>query len=63
MLDAHSPLGMTEMFSSRDTTLSEAPGFTLTQVAGDEKALKKIIKLPFVRWVGHLPHLDRIACG
>ncbi len=47
MLDAHSPLGMTEMFSSHDTMLSEAPGFTLTQVAGDEKALKKAIgKLP-----------------
>jgi len=30
-------------------------------VRSDEKALKKIIKLPFVRWVGHLPHLDRIA--
>lgn len=39
-----------------------APQSNFTYVVrSDEKALKKIVKLPFVRWVGHLPHLARIA--
>lgn len=30
-------------------------------VRADEPALAKIAALPFVRWVGHLPHADRVA--
>src|SRR5262245_30001642 len=41
-----------------------APQSNFTYVVrSDQKALKRIIKLPFVRWVGHLPHLDRIAAS
>ena len=32
-------------------------------VRSDEKALAKIGRLAFVRWVGHLPHGDRIAAS
>jgi subtilisin family serine protease len=30
-------------------------------VRADEKTLRRIIALPFVRWAGHLPHLERVA--
>ncbi len=30
-------------------------------VSSDEKTLARIAALPFVRWVGHLPHSERIA--
>ncbi len=30
-------------------------------VRADEKALARIVALPFVRWVGHLPHRARLA--
>ena len=47
MLDARSPLGFDVRFEREGVALSEAPGFTLTQVAGDDKALKKVLgKLP-----------------
>ncbi len=47
MLDARSPLGREARFERDGVTLSEAADFTLTQVAGDDKALKKILgKLP-----------------
>jgi methylglutamate dehydrogenase subunit D len=47
MLEVHSPLGTSARFEREGVTLSEASGFTLTQVAGDEKVLKKALgKLP-----------------
>jgi methylglutamate dehydrogenase subunit D len=47
MLETHSPLGVDARFERAGIRLSEAGGFTLMQVAGDEKALKKAIgKLP-----------------
>ena len=47
MLDARSPLGFDVRFEREGVALSEAPGFTVTQVAGDDKALKKVLgKLP-----------------
>jgi methylglutamate dehydrogenase subunit D len=47
MLDARSPLGFEARFERDGVTLSEAPGFTLTQVAGDDKSLKKVLgKMP-----------------
>jgi methylglutamate dehydrogenase subunit D len=47
MLEAHSPLGTDWRFEREGVTLSEAPDFTLTQIAGDEKVLKKALgKLP-----------------
>lgn len=30
-------------------------------VRADEETLERIAALPFVRWVGHLPHMDRVA--
>ncbi len=30
-------------------------------VRADEETLRRITALPFVRWVGHLPHMDRVA--
>jgi subtilisin-like proprotein convertase family protein/subtilisin family serine protease len=39
-----------------------APAANFTYVVrSDEKTLRDIAALPFVRWVGHLPHPDRIA--
>jgi methylglutamate dehydrogenase subunit D len=47
MLEVHSPLGTAARFERDGVTLCEAPGFTLTQIAGDEKVLKKLLgKLP-----------------
>ena len=47
MLEAHSPLGAEALFQCDGVLLSEAAGFVLTQVAGDEKALQKALgKLP-----------------
>ena len=47
MLDVSSPLGFDARFERAGVTLSEAAGFSLTQVAGDDKALKKVLgKLP-----------------
>jgi methylglutamate dehydrogenase subunit D len=47
MLEAHSPLGTDARFEREGVRLSEAPDFTLTQIAGDEKVLKKALgKLP-----------------
>jgi methylglutamate dehydrogenase subunit D len=47
MLDARSPLGADARFERKGVTLSEASGFTLTQVAGEDKILKKSLgKLP-----------------
>jgi methylglutamate dehydrogenase subunit D len=47
MLEAHSPLGPQARFEHDGVALSEAADFTLTQVAGEEKALKKMLgKLP-----------------
>ena len=51
MLDVRSPIGVDVRFERNGVTLSEAAGFTLTQVAGEEKMLKKSFgKLP--AWVG-----------
>lgn len=47
MLSAHSPLVGLVPVTYHATTLSDAAGFTLTQVAGADKALKKALgKLP-----------------
>ena len=47
MLDARSPLGVDVRFERDGVSLSEAGGFTLTQVAGEDKVLKKTLgKLP-----------------
>lgn len=47
MLEAHSPLGAAARFERDGVTLFEAPGFTLTQIAGEDKVLKKLLgKLP-----------------
>jgi methylglutamate dehydrogenase subunit D len=43
MLDVHSPLARASQFERNGVALSEAAGFTLTQLAGDEKALKKVL--------------------
>jgi heterotetrameric sarcosine oxidase gamma subunit len=49
MLEVRSPLVNTPPVTVADTRLNELPGFTLTQVAGDEKALKKALgKVPAV---------------
>jgi methylglutamate dehydrogenase subunit D len=47
MLEARSPLGDMPRFERDGTVVTEAAGFTLTQVAGDDKAMKKLLgKLP-----------------
>jgi methylglutamate dehydrogenase subunit D len=47
MLDARSPLGTDAKFEREGVTLSEAGNFTLTQIAGEDKVLKKSLgKLP-----------------
>jgi methylglutamate dehydrogenase subunit D len=47
MLDARSPLGVLPRFERAGVVLFEAPDFTLTQTAGEEKVLKKALgKLP-----------------
>ena len=47
MLDAQSPLGVDVRFERNGVTLSEDTSFTLTQVAGDDKAIKKALgKIP-----------------
>lgn len=47
MLEARSPLVIVTPLVSAAASLSEAPGFTLTQVAGSDKDLKKTLgKLP-----------------
>lgn len=47
MFDALSPLGADARFERKGVTLTEAPHFILTQVAGDEKKMKKAFgKLP-----------------
>jgi methylglutamate dehydrogenase subunit D len=47
MLEARSPLTSPETIAKNGITLTEAPDFALTQVAGDDKALKKALgKLP-----------------
>jgi methylglutamate dehydrogenase subunit D len=57
MLDAHSPLGAAAQFESNSVKLSEASGFALVQVAGDEKVLKKTFgKLPTK--IGTVLHQD-----
>jgi methylglutamate dehydrogenase subunit D len=57
MLEVHSPLAHADVRSIGGVTVSEAQGFTLTQVAGDEKALKKVLgKLP--KDIGHALELN-----
>jgi methylglutamate dehydrogenase subunit D len=47
MLDVRSPLGENARFEREGVLLAEAPNFTLTQVAGEDKVLKKVLgKLP-----------------
>jgi heterotetrameric sarcosine oxidase gamma subunit len=47
MLEASSPLGPSARYERDDLVLAERADFTLTQVAGDEKVLKKHLgKLP-----------------
>lgn len=47
MLDARSPLGVDVRFERNGVMLTESAGFTLTQVAGEDKLLKKALgKLP-----------------
>jgi methylglutamate dehydrogenase subunit D len=47
MLDARSPLGVDVRFEGNGVTLSEPATFTLTQIAGEDKAVKKALgKLP-----------------
>jgi methylglutamate dehydrogenase subunit D len=47
MLDARSPAPDNPRFAAEGIVLSEAAGFTLTQVAGEDKAVKKVLgKLP-----------------
>jgi heterotetrameric sarcosine oxidase gamma subunit len=47
MLDVQSPLGALARFEGNGVVLSEATDFTLTQIAGEEKILKKALgKLP-----------------
>ncbi len=41
MLDARSPLGVLPRFERGGVVLTEAPDFTLTQIAGDEKNAEK----------------------
>ncbi len=49
MLEARSPLVGAGKTTINDVTLCEAPGFQLTQVAGEDKVLKKALgKLPSV---------------
>jgi methylglutamate dehydrogenase subunit D len=43
MLEAQSPLGPSAHFDREGVTLSEASDFTLTQVAGEDKVLKKAL--------------------
>jgi heterotetrameric sarcosine oxidase gamma subunit len=57
MLEMRSVLGDTKPVSHHGMTMMEAAGFTLTQVAGEEKALKKALgKLPAA--VGKMLELD-----
>jgi methylglutamate dehydrogenase subunit D len=47
MLEAHSPLGPLAHFEREDLVLREAADFTLTQIAGEEKFVRKSLgKLP-----------------
>jgi heterotetrameric sarcosine oxidase gamma subunit len=47
MLEARSPLGPKAHFERNGVVLSESPDFTLTQVAGEDKVLKRALgKLP-----------------
>lgn len=47
MLEVRSALGTNVKYERDGISLSEAPGFTLTQIAGEDKILKKIMgKLP-----------------
>lgn len=47
MLEAHSPLGAAPRFEREGVVLVETPSFTLLQVAGDDKTLKKALgKVP-----------------
>jgi methylglutamate dehydrogenase subunit D len=47
MLEVRSPLGASARFERDGVELSESPNFTLTQVAGEDKVLKKALgKLP-----------------
>lgn len=47
MLEAYSPLGSAARFEREGVTLFEAPDFRLSQIAGEEKTLKKLLgKLP-----------------
>jgi methylglutamate dehydrogenase subunit D len=47
MLELQSPLGFDARFESVGVVLSEAPNFTLTQLAGDDKSIKKVLgKVP-----------------
>ena len=47
MLDARSPIGVDVRFERGGVVMSEAAGFSLTQVAGEDKVLKKALgKLP-----------------
>ena len=47
MLDARSPLGTDARFERNGVTLTEAGGFTLTQIAGEDRVMKKSLgKLP-----------------
>ncbi len=47
MLDARSPLGVDVRFERDGVVLTEAGGFVLTQIAGEDKVLKKVFgKLP-----------------
>jgi len=43
MLETHSPLGTNASFETPGLSLREAPGFELTQLAGEEKALKRAL--------------------
>jgi methylglutamate dehydrogenase subunit D len=47
MLDVISPLASIDAFASATVNLTEAPGFTLTQMVGADKDVKKVLgKLP-----------------
>jgi heterotetrameric sarcosine oxidase gamma subunit len=43
MLEARSPIGPNAKFEIAGLVLGEAPGFELTQLAGEEKALKRAL--------------------
>ncbi len=65
MLEARSPLGFNPRYERDGVALSEAPNFTLTQIAGDEKLLKKLLgKLPIkIGTIADLPGRTILRVG